>query len=102
MSMRVMLATIAILAFAPVLGTHKGFGPRVGVGSGYTSTWQIGAQGNASEESTHLGCIAAGADLLRRAAPAINGTAMSQWARRSGAFAPGTQLLCARRSTEAG
>lgn len=102
MNMRLMLATIAILAFAPLLATHKGFGPRVEVGSGYTSAWQIGAQGSASEGSTHFGCIAAGADLLRRAAPAINGTAMSQWTQRSGAFAPGMQLLCARRTTEAG
>jgi hypothetical protein len=94
MNMRLMLATIAVLAFAPMLATHNGFRPRLDVGSGYTSAWQIGAQGDATEESMQFGCIAAGADLLRRAAPAINGIGLSPWAQRSTVLAPGKQLVC--------
>lgn len=94
MNMRLMLATIAVLAFAPMLATHSGFRPSLGVGSGYTSGWRFGAQGDASEERLHFECIAVGADLLRRAAPAINGTATSPWARRSIGLMPGEQLAC--------
>ena len=94
MNMRLMLATIAVLAFAPMLATHNGFRPSLGVGSGYTSGWQIAAQGDASGESVHFECISAGADLLRRAAPAINGTARSPWTQRSIGFVPGEQLVC--------
>jgi hypothetical protein len=95
MNMRLMLATIAVLAFAPMLATHNGFRPNLMVGSGYTSGWQIGVQGEARDESTHFECIAAGADLLRRAAPAINGTARSPWAQRWTGLVPGEQLVCA-------
>jgi hypothetical protein len=94
MNMRLMLATIAVLAFAPILVIHSGLRPNLGVGSGYTSGWQIGAQGDPSEESMHFECTAAGADLLRRAAPPINGTARSPWAQRSIGLVPGEQLAC--------
>lgn len=93
MNMRLMLAAIAVLAFAPMLAIHSGLRPSLGVGSGYTSGWQIGAQ-DLSEESMHFECIAAGADLLRRAAPAINGTARSPWAQRSLGLVPGERLVC--------
>lgn len=93
--MKLMLATIAVLAFAPMLATHSGFRPSLGVGSGYTSGWQGEAQGNASEQSARFECVAAGADLLRRAAPAvIGGTAKSPWPHRSIGLATGDQLVC--------
>lgn len=94
MNMRLMLATIAVLVFAPMLAVQTGHRPNMGVGSGYTSGWRFGAQGDASEERLHFECIAAGADLLRRAAPAINGTARSPWAQRSIGLIPGEQLAC--------
>jgi len=91
MSMRLIFATIAILAFGAMLATRNGLRPNP-VGSGYTSVWQVGAQVDASEESMRFECIPAGADLLRRAAPAINGTARSPWAQRSADLAG--QLVC--------
>jgi len=95
MNVRLMLATIAVVAFAPMLATHSGFRPNLGVGSGYTSGWQVGAPGDSMEQSARFECIAAGADLLRRAAPPINGgTATSPWAHRSIGFVPREQPVC--------
>ncbi len=99
MNMRLLLPLIAALAFTPLLATHHGFGPNLRVGSGYASDWllgaQGGAQGNATEQSVHFECVAAGADLLRRAAPpVIGGTAKSPWPHRSIGLAPRDQLVC--------
>ena len=94
MNMRMMFATIAVLVFAPMLAIHTGVRPNLGAGSGYTSGWQVGAQVDATEESMQLECIASGADLLRRAAPAIKGIARSPWAERSTGLAFAEQLAC--------
>jgi hypothetical protein len=94
MNMRLMLATIAVLVFAPMLAVQTGHRPNMGVGSGYTSDWHGGAQGVSGEQSGRFECIAAGADLLRRAAPAINGTARSPWPQRSIGLMPGERPAC--------
>ncbi len=95
MNMRLLLPLIAALAFTPLLATHPGFGPNLRVGSGYASGWQLGAQGNATEQGVHFECVAAGADLLRRAAPpVIGGTAKPSWPHRSIGLAPRDQLVC--------
>src|SRR4249920_3333029 len=94
MNTRLMLTIIAALVLVPMLATQHGFRANLGVGSRYTSAWQLGTQGDANEESVRFECIATGADLLRRAAPAINGTARSPWAQRSIGLVPAEQLVC--------
>jgi hypothetical protein len=94
MNMRLMFATIAVLVFAPMFAIHSGVRPNLGVGSGYTSGWQVGAQLDAAEDSMRFECIASGADILRRAAPAINGTTRSPWAQRWTGLALAEQLVC--------
>ena len=95
MNMKLMLPLIAALALTPLLATHHGFGPNMGVGSGYATGSQLGAQGDATEQGVRFDCVAAGADLLRRAAPpVIGGSAKSLWPHRSIGLAPRDQLVC--------
>lgn len=94
MNMRLIFPLVVALALMPMLTTHHGFRPNLEVGSGYTSAWEMGAQSDASADSARFECVAAGADLLRRAAPAINGAAKSPWAQRSIGPVPGEQLVC--------
>jgi hypothetical protein len=90
MSMRLIFPVLVALALVPMLTTHRDFRPSLGVGSGYTSDWHAGAQ----DQSGRFECIAAGAHLLRRAVPAIHGTARSSWAQRSMGLMPGERPAC--------
>ena len=95
MNMRLMFATIAAMALTPMLATHNGFRPSLSAGSGYISDWRVEARGDAGERSVSYECIATGADLVRRAAPAVNGgTATSPSAHRAGGLAPASALVC--------
>jgi hypothetical protein len=95
MNVKLMLTVIAALAFAPLVATHHGLHVNPGVGSGYTRAWRASAQGDASEQRARFECTAAGADLLRRAAPPLNGrTPELYWARRAIDLAPSGQLVC--------
>ena len=94
MNMRLIFPVLVALALVPMLATHRDFRPSLGVGSGYTSDWHAGAEGDSGDQSGRFECIAAGADLLRRAAPAIKGTARSPWAQRSIGLMPGERPAC--------
>jgi hypothetical protein len=88
MNMRLLLPLIAALAFTPLVATHHGFGPNLRVGSALTS-WPS----HATEQGIRFECVAAGADLVRRAAPpVIGGTA-----RPNGSIAlkPPDPVVCA-------
>jgi hypothetical protein len=95
MNMRLIFPLVLALALVPMLAAHNGFRPNLGVGSGYTSDWQVGRQGDASERGLRFECVAAGTEFVRRAAPAvIGGTAKSPWQQRFLGFAPGDQIVC--------
>ena len=95
MNMRLMVTVIAALAFAPLVATHHGLRVHPDIGSGYTSGWQVTGPGDAAEQSVRSECAVTGADLLRRAAPPINGgTPERNLARRAINLAPSSQLVC--------
>ena len=95
MNMRLIFPLVVALALVPMLATHRDFRPNLGVGSGYTSGWQVGAPDDSVEQSARFDCIAAGTDLLRRAAPPLNGgTGTSPWAHRSIGLAPAERFVC--------
>jgi hypothetical protein len=90
-----MVTLIAALAFVPLVATHHGLRVHSGIGSGYTSGWQVTGPGDAAEQSVRSECAVTGADLLRRAAPPINGgTPERNLARRAINLAPSSQLVC--------
>jgi len=63
MNLRLIFPVVVALALVPMLATQRDFRPGLGVGSGYTSGWHAGAQGDSGDQSGRFECIAAGAAL---------------------------------------
>ncbi len=93
MNMKLIFPLVLAFALVPLLATPRDFRSNGSVGRGHTSGWQVGGQTDVSSETVRFECVAAPADLLRRIAPAINGSAGSPWAQRPIARA-GQQPVC--------
>jgi hypothetical protein len=69
MNLKLTLTLTLALALAPLLAVHHGFRPDLRAPSG----WQDQGEAVPSAQGLRFDCVATGADLLRRAAPAVIG-----------------------------
>jgi len=94
MNLRLILPLVALFALTPLVANQHGFGRILGAG-GYMSNGLLGEQGSVAERQVDLQCVAAGADVLRRAAPpVVGGTVQASWPHRSIGLTSGEPLDC--------
>jgi hypothetical protein len=91
MNLKLTLTLTLALALAPLLAIHHGFRPAP---SGWTSGWQDQGEAVPSSQGLRFDCVATGADLLRRAAPAIGENPNPSWTPPTVGLTAGGKLAC--------
>jgi hypothetical protein len=94
MNLKLTLTLTLALALTPLLAIHLGFRPDMDAVSGWTSGWQEQGEAVPSMEGLRFDCVATGADLLRRAAPAITENPNPSWTPPSVGLTAGGKLAC--------
>ena len=93
MNLKLTLTLTLALALVPLLAVQHGFRPDVGA-SGWTTGWQDQGEAIPSGQGLRFDCVATGADLLRRAAPALGDNPNPSWAPPTVGLTTGGKLAC--------
>ncbi|HTS54931.1 MAG TPA: hypothetical protein VMH26_16795 [Burkholderiales bacterium] len=79
MNLKLTLTLTLALAIVPLLAVREGFRPDLGAAGSWTHGWQEQGEAVPGAQGLRFDCVATGADLLRRAAPAIAENPNPSW-----------------------